>query len=44
MPAPLQAYLAAREALQVDPSNSKARYRLARCLLHLRCYGPALGT
>ena len=42
MPAPLQAYLAARKALQVDPSNSKARYRLARCLLHLRCYGPAL--
>ena len=37
-----QAYLAAGRALQLEPSNSKARYRVARTLLQLRCYMPAL--
>lgn len=38
----VQAYLAARRALDLDPSHTKSRFRLARALLHLRCYGPAL--
>lgn len=38
----LQAYLAASKALKLDPSSTRARYRLARAQLHLRCYDPAL--
>lgn len=37
-----QAYLAARRSLDLDPASTKARYCLARAMLHLRCYGPAL--
>lgn len=39
----LQAYLAARRAHELDPFHAKARFRLARALLHLRCYQPAQG-
>ncbi|KAL4423357.1 hypothetical protein ABPG77_004288 [Micractinium sp. CCAP 211/92] len=36
-----QSYTSAREAFCLKPSSVKARYRLARAMLHLRCYGPA---
>lgn len=37
-----EGFLAARQALALDPTSTKARHRLARAMLHLRCYGPAL--